>query len=98
MRVLRLPFGSPQPILFFFIEYKLSFRHGLYYASSFLFVHQALGINREQFQAIMERMSHTRRSTTLGEVANAAVFAASDLGSGMLTGAVVNLTGGKIGD
>ena len=59
---------------------------------------KTLGISQEQFLAFSEGMSHTRRSTTLAEVANAAVFAASDLGSGMLTGAVVNLTGGKIGD
>jgi NAD(P)-dependent dehydrogenase (short-subunit alcohol dehydrogenase family) len=58
---------------------------------------QALGMPREQFQGIMESMSHTKRSTTLAELANALVFAASDQSSGM-TGAVLNLTGGKISD
>lgn len=57
----------------------------------------AIGIPREQFQALLESMSHTRRSTTLEELAHAAVFAASDRASGM-TGAVVNLTGGRIAD
>jgi enoyl-[acyl-carrier-protein] reductase (NADH) len=55
---------------------------------------KAMGIAREQFQALMEGMSHTRRSSTLAEVANVAVFLASDLASGM-TGTVANATGGK---
>jgi NAD(P)-dependent dehydrogenase (short-subunit alcohol dehydrogenase family) len=58
---------------------------------------KAMGIPREEFQALMESMSHTRRSTTLAELANVAVFIASDLASGM-TGTVANLTGGKIVD
>ena len=58
---------------------------------------KAMGITRNEFQGLMESMSHTRRSTTLAELANAAVFAASDLSSGM-TGAIINLTGGKIVD
>lgn len=58
---------------------------------------KALGMTREQFQGLMENMSHTRRSTTLAELANAALFLASDLASGM-TGTVANLTGGKIVD
>ena len=58
---------------------------------------KALGISRKEFQALMEGMSHNRRSTTLMELANAAVFAASDLSSAM-TGAVINLTGGKVVD
>jgi NAD(P)-dependent dehydrogenase (short-subunit alcohol dehydrogenase family) len=58
---------------------------------------KAIGISREQFQAMLEGMSHIRRSTTLKEVAEAAVFAVSDLASSM-TGAVVNLTGGRIAD
>jgi len=56
-----------------------------------------MGISREQFQALMESMSHTRRSTTLAELANAAVLIACDLASGM-TGTVANLTGGKVAD
>jgi NAD(P)-dependent dehydrogenase (short-subunit alcohol dehydrogenase family) len=55
---------------------------------------KALGMSREQFQALMESLSHTRRSTTLAELSNAAVLVASDLASGM-TGTVANLTGGK---
>jgi len=42
-------------------------------------------------------MGHTRRSTTVAELTNAAVWLASDLASGM-TGTVANLTGGKIVD
>lgn len=58
---------------------------------------QALGISREQFQAVIESMNHTKRSTTLEELANAMVFAASDCAAGM-SGAVLNLTGGMIAD
>ena len=46
---------------------------------------------------LMESMSHTKRSTTLEELANALIFASSDQSSGM-TGAVLNLTGGMISD
>jgi NAD(P)-dependent dehydrogenase (short-subunit alcohol dehydrogenase family) len=58
---------------------------------------KATGISREQFQAMLEGMSHMRRSTTLKEVTAAAVFAVSDLASSM-TGAVINLTAGRIAD
>lgn len=58
---------------------------------------KAMGISREQFQALMDSMTHRRRSSTLAEVANTAVFLASDLASGM-TGTVANLTGGAIVD
>jgi NAD(P)-dependent dehydrogenase (short-subunit alcohol dehydrogenase family) len=58
---------------------------------------KALGISREQFQQFVDNLSHRKRSTTLTEVANAAVFAASDQGSG-LTGSVINLSGGMIVD
>jgi len=58
---------------------------------------KALGIEREAFQHFMESMSHTRRSTTLKELTNAALFLASDLAAGM-TGTVVNLTAGKVSD
>jgi enoyl-[acyl-carrier-protein] reductase (NADH) len=58
---------------------------------------KALGISREQFQGFIESLTHRKRSTKLAEVANAAVFLASDLGSGM-TGTVANLTGGLIVD
>jgi NAD(P)-dependent dehydrogenase (short-subunit alcohol dehydrogenase family) len=58
---------------------------------------RAMGMSRNQFRAFMEGMSHTRRSATLKELGDAAVFAASDQASGM-TGAILNLTGGKIAD
>ena len=58
---------------------------------------RALGISREQFLAFTESMTHRKRSSTLAEVVNAAVFAASNRGSG-LTGTVINLTGGMIVD
>jgi NAD(P)-dependent dehydrogenase (short-subunit alcohol dehydrogenase family) len=58
---------------------------------------KAMGISREQFQGFVEGMTHRKRSTTLAEVASAAVFLASDKGSGM-TGTVANLTGGMIVD
>ncbi len=58
---------------------------------------KTLGISREQFQAFVESMTHRKRSSTLAEVANVAVFLASDQASGM-TGTVANLTGGLIVD
>lgn len=58
---------------------------------------KAIGISREQFQGIIEGMTHRKRSATLAEVADTAVFLASDRSGGM-TGAVVNLTGGLIVD
>ncbi|MFT3781789.1 MAG: SDR family oxidoreductase [Nibricoccus sp.] len=58
---------------------------------------QAIGIPREQFQAMMESMSFHRRSTTLQELSDAAVFAASDRGGGLF-GTVLNLTAGKSAD
>jgi NAD(P)-dependent dehydrogenase (short-subunit alcohol dehydrogenase family) len=53
------------------------------------------GITFEQFQAVMEGMTHRRRLTTLEELTNAAVFVASDEGSA-ITGTNVNLTAGMI--
>jgi enoyl-[acyl-carrier-protein] reductase (NADH) len=58
---------------------------------------KAHGITRDQFRGMMESMSHHHRSTTLAELAGAAVFAASDLARGM-TGTVLNLTAGKSQD
>jgi NAD(P)-dependent dehydrogenase (short-subunit alcohol dehydrogenase family) len=58
---------------------------------------QASGMTRQQLQGFLENMSHTKKLTTLAELANALVFASSDQSSGM-TGAVLNLTGGKISD
>ena len=58
---------------------------------------KALNISKADFQALMESMAHNRRSTTLKEVADAAVFAASDRSSAM-TAATLNITGGKVVD
>jgi NAD(P)-dependent dehydrogenase (short-subunit alcohol dehydrogenase family) len=58
---------------------------------------QASGMTRQQLQGFIENMTHTKKLTTLAELANALVFASSDLSRGM-TGAVLNLTGGKISD
>ena len=58
---------------------------------------KAHGITFEQFHSVMEGMTHRRRLTTLTEMANAAVFAASDEGSA-ITGSILNLTAGMIVD
>ncbi|CAA9487653.1 MAG: hypothetical protein AVDCRST_MAG96-1348 [uncultured Segetibacter sp.] len=53
------------------------------------------GITFEQFHAVMEGQTHRKRLTTLDELTNAAVFAASDEGSA-ITGTIFNLTAGMI--
>jgi NAD(P)-dependent dehydrogenase (short-subunit alcohol dehydrogenase family) len=58
---------------------------------------KATGMTVAQFHALMESMGHIRRSTTLAELANAAVFAASERASG-LTGTTLNLTVGRAAD
>ncbi len=58
---------------------------------------KVLGITPKQFQELLESRSHTRRSTTLAQLTDAAVFMVSDRASGM-TGTVVNLTGGEVID
>jgi NAD(P)-dependent dehydrogenase (short-subunit alcohol dehydrogenase family) len=58
---------------------------------------KARGVSREQFQSFVEGMTHRRRSTSLQELADAAVFLASDRAAAM-TGTVANLTGGIIVD
>jgi len=55
------------------------------------------GITYEQFQEYLARTTHPRRVMTLAEVANVAVFMASDKASGM-TGTTVNLTMGSLDD
>ncbi len=55
------------------------------------------GMTWEQFQEILASKTHTRRLMTLAEVANVAVFMASDKASGM-TGTIVNLTMGSLDD
>jgi NAD(P)-dependent dehydrogenase (short-subunit alcohol dehydrogenase family) len=58
---------------------------------------KAMGITVEHYQAIMDSLTHTHRPTTLAEVAEAAVFAASGRVPSM-TGAVINLTAGGLAD
>jgi enoyl-[acyl-carrier-protein] reductase (NADH) len=51
----------------------------------------------EQFQGYLANWTHPRRIMTLAEMANMAVFMASDKASGM-TGTTVNLTMGGVAD
>jgi enoyl-[acyl-carrier-protein] reductase (NADH) len=51
----------------------------------------------EQFQESLASRTHTRRLSTLADMANTAVFMASDKASGM-TGTVVNLSMGSLDD
>ena len=55
------------------------------------------GLTWEQFQENLASRTHPRRLMTLAEMANAAVFMASDKASGM-TGTTVNLTMGSLDD
>jgi NAD(P)-dependent dehydrogenase (short-subunit alcohol dehydrogenase family) len=58
---------------------------------------KASGMAWEQFQEYLASTTHTRRVMTLEEMANMAVFMASDKASGM-TGTIVNLTMGGLDD
>jgi NAD(P)-dependent dehydrogenase (short-subunit alcohol dehydrogenase family) len=58
---------------------------------------KALGMTPEQFLEVLATRTHPRRLMTLEEVANTAVFMASDKASGM-TGTTVNLTMGSLDD
>jgi NAD(P)-dependent dehydrogenase (short-subunit alcohol dehydrogenase family) len=58
---------------------------------------EALGMTWEQFQELLAGRTHPRRLMTLAEMANVAVFMASDMASGM-TGTTVNLTMGSLDD
>jgi NAD(P)-dependent dehydrogenase (short-subunit alcohol dehydrogenase family) len=58
---------------------------------------RALGITWEQWQEVLASRTHARRLMTLAEMANVAVFIASDRASGM-TGTTVNLTMGGLDD
>jgi NAD(P)-dependent dehydrogenase (short-subunit alcohol dehydrogenase family) len=51
----------------------------------------------DQFQEQLAATTHPRRLSTLAELANAAVFMASDQASGM-TATTVNLTMGSLDD
>lgn len=58
---------------------------------------KASGVTWEQFQEALASKTHSRRLMTLEEVADTAVFLASDKASGM-TGTTVNLTMGGLDD
>jgi NAD(P)-dependent dehydrogenase (short-subunit alcohol dehydrogenase family) len=58
---------------------------------------QALGTTWERWQEVLAARTHPRRLSTLEEMANMAVFMASDKASGM-TGTTVNLTMGSLDD
>lgn len=56
---------------------------------------KAHGISFEQFHAMMEGNTHRKKLTTLAELSAAAVFVASEEGSG-ISGTNFNLTAGMI--
>jgi NAD(P)-dependent dehydrogenase (short-subunit alcohol dehydrogenase family) len=58
---------------------------------------RAMGMTWEQFQELLASRTHRKRLQTLVEVANSAVFLASDLATGM-TGSTLNLTMGSLDD
>jgi NAD(P)-dependent dehydrogenase (short-subunit alcohol dehydrogenase family) len=58
---------------------------------------KASGMTWEQFQELLASRTHTRRLSTLAEMANLAAFMASGRASGM-TGTIVNLTMGSLDD
>jgi NAD(P)-dependent dehydrogenase (short-subunit alcohol dehydrogenase family) len=58
---------------------------------------EALGTSWDQWQEVLAGRTHPRRLSTLAELANTAVFMASDQASGM-TGTTVNLTMGSLDD
>jgi NAD(P)-dependent dehydrogenase (short-subunit alcohol dehydrogenase family) len=58
---------------------------------------KASGMSREEFQQLAASRPHTRRLSTLPDLANMAVFVASDKASGM-TGTTVNLSMGGLDD
>jgi NAD(P)-dependent dehydrogenase (short-subunit alcohol dehydrogenase family) len=58
---------------------------------------EASGMSWEQFQESLAGRTHARRLSTLAELANVAVFIASDKASGM-TGTTVNMSLGSLDD
>jgi NAD(P)-dependent dehydrogenase (short-subunit alcohol dehydrogenase family) len=58
---------------------------------------ETLGTTWDRWQEVLAGRTHPRRLSTLAELANAAVFVASDQASG-LTGTTVNLTMGSLDD
>jgi NAD(P)-dependent dehydrogenase (short-subunit alcohol dehydrogenase family) len=73
--------------------------HGMPETSSLkeVFEAKATGMTWEQWQEFVAGTTHARRVMTLEEMANMAVFMASDKASGM-TGTTVNLTMGSLDD
>jgi NAD(P)-dependent dehydrogenase (short-subunit alcohol dehydrogenase family) len=73
--------------------------HGMPETSSLkeVFETKAFDMTWEQWQELLASTTHARRVTTLEEMANTAVFMASDKASGM-TGTTVNLTMGTLDD
>ena len=73
--------------------------HGMPETSSLkeVFAAKAPGMTWEQWQEFVAGTTHARRVMTLEEMANVAVFMASDKASGM-TGTTVNLTMGSLDD
>jgi NAD(P)-dependent dehydrogenase (short-subunit alcohol dehydrogenase family) len=73
--------------------------HGIPETSSLkeVFDSKASGMTWEQWQEMLTSTTHARRVMTLEEMANMAVFMASDKASGM-TGTTVNLTMGSLDD
>jgi NAD(P)-dependent dehydrogenase (short-subunit alcohol dehydrogenase family) len=64
---------------------------------SFELYAKASGMTWDQFHELLAGRTHTGRLSTLAEMANVAVFMASDMASGM-TGTIVNLTMGSLDD
>jgi NAD(P)-dependent dehydrogenase (short-subunit alcohol dehydrogenase family) len=62
-----------------------------------VFESKSSGLTWEQFQGFLAGSTHAKRVLKLEELANAAVFAASDWAGGM-TGTVMNLTMGALDD
>jgi NAD(P)-dependent dehydrogenase (short-subunit alcohol dehydrogenase family) len=58
---------------------------------------KAWGISWDQFRDLIASRTHGRRLTTLEEMANTAVFAASDAASG-ITGTTINPSLGSLND
>ena len=58
---------------------------------------EALGTTWDQWQEVLAGRTHPGRLSTLAELANTAVFMASDQAGG-LTGTTVNLTMGSLDD
>lgn len=58
---------------------------------------KTMGITMNEYQVMIDGLTHRKRAGTLTEVANVAAFLASDEAS-ILTGTVVNMSGGSTAD